>query len=131
MINPIKIGKELQQAYLNYIDANIPLPDEKYVEERTELLRKDGVLFRSPIIELVKQYKPIDTIDNVAKDLPFGKDISDFLNTGLLKSPIMVHSVALKVTSIRPLQLEKAELPMLVTELGMMILVRSLHLSNI
>ncbi len=86
MINPIKIGKELQQSYLNYIDANIPLPDEKYVEERAELLRKDGVLFRSPIIELVKQYKPIDTIDNVSKDLPFGKDISDFLNTGLLKT---------------------------------------------
>ena len=107
MINPIEIGRKLRKSYLEYIDANIPLPDEKYVEERKEILEKEGALFNSPIIELVKQYTPEEDLKTVCVKNGYSLDIAEFLNLGLLahtpnEPDIKLYSHQIKAfTSVR------------------------------
>ena len=50
--------------------------------------------------------------------------------TGLSLTPIVLQLVALKFTSFRPVQCEKAEPPMLITALGMVILVKPVQSEN-
>ena len=86
MINPVKIGRVLKEVYLNYLDTGIPLRDKCYIDERRKLYEEDGVIMQSPIIEIVNKYEGIQTISECCKENNISKDISDFLNLGLLKT---------------------------------------------
>ena len=86
MINPVKIGHELKETYLKYLDSGIPLSNQKYVEERRALLEQDGVLTQSPIIELLRKYKGVATINEICSELGISQDVAEFLNMGLLRN---------------------------------------------
>lgn len=86
MVNPVLIGEKLKKSYLRYIKAGIPLSLECYVKEREEMYQKDGVVTKSPYIEIVNKYEGKETISQFAErtKIPNGKDVAEFLNIGLL-----------------------------------------------
>lgn len=90
MENPVEIGRQLKENYLNYLDTGIPLPCDEYKQERRALYEQEGVIMQSPIIELVKKYEPYKTLYNSYTELPKGKgfdsSLAEFLNAGLLKN---------------------------------------------
>lgn len=90
MENPVEIGRQLKENYLNYLDTGIPLPCEEYKKERRALYGQEGVIMQSPIIEFVKRYAPYKTLKETYADLPVEKgydaSIAEFLNRGLLKN---------------------------------------------
>lgn len=86
MINPVKIGRDLKETYLKYLDSGIPLSNPKYVEERRALLEQNGVLMQSPIIELLRKYEGVATINEMCSELGISQDAADFLNMGLLRN---------------------------------------------
>lgn len=90
MENPVEIGRQLKENYLNYLDTGIPLPCDEYKKERRALYEQEGVIMQSPIIEFVKKYKPYKTLQDTYLDLPnekgYNPTIAEFLNRGLLKN---------------------------------------------
>lgn len=88
MKNPIKIGKELEKKYLNYVNTTIPLGNEEYENRRRELLSQTDALFKSPIIELINKYatEADEDLKTICSREGFDTDIADFLNLGLLKT---------------------------------------------
>lgn len=86
MVNPVLIGEKLKMSYLRYIKAGIPLSLECYVKEREEMYQKDGVVTKSPYIEIVNKYEGKETISQFAErtKISNGKDVAEFLNIGLL-----------------------------------------------
>ena len=90
MENPVEIGIQLKENYLNYLDTGIPLPCDEYKNERRALYEQEGVIMQSPIIEFVKKYDPYKTLKETFKELPkdkgFDSSIAEFLNEGLLKN---------------------------------------------
>jgi DEAD/DEAH box helicase domain-containing protein len=51
MTDPIQTFDELRNAYLRYFDSPFDLRFEELVQARRQLLNRDGVLFREPLIE--------------------------------------------------------------------------------
>lgn len=90
MENPVEIGKQLKENYLNYLDTGIPLPCDEYKKERRALYEQEGIIMQSPIIEFVKKYDPYKTLKETLAELPkengYKLSIADFLNQGLLKN---------------------------------------------
>lgn len=87
MKDPVEIGNKLKEAYLNYIETNIPINDEGIVTERRDLLSKEGVLIQSPIIELVHSYDSGEkTIKEICNKIHLKDDVHEFLQKGLLGS---------------------------------------------
>lgn len=85
MKNPVKIGKELYETYLNYIDTSIPLSNESYEKERHELYTygSPNSLMQSPIIELTNSYKAANAIDKICD-----KETADFITKGMFKNQV-------------------------------------------
>lgn len=90
MENPVEIGRQLKDNYLNYLDTGIPLPCDEYKKERRALYEQEGIIMQSPIIEFVKKYDPYKTLKDTYRALPkekgYDPDIADFLNKGLIKN---------------------------------------------
>ena len=86
MINPIKIGRTLKDVYLTYLYTGIPLREKCYFEERRKLYEEDGVIMQSPIIEIVNKYDGVETLSDCCKKNNLSSDISEFLNSGLLRN---------------------------------------------
>lgn len=85
MKDPVEIGSKLKEAYLNYIETNIPINDEGIANERRDLLSREGVLMQSPIIELVKSYESgKKSIEDICKDIGLKDDVHEFLQNELL-----------------------------------------------
>lgn len=51
MTNPIETFQSLKSAYLRYFDSPFDLRFEEVVQARRELLDRDGVLYREPLVE--------------------------------------------------------------------------------
>ena len=51
MTNPIETFQSLKSAYLRYLDSPFDLRFEEVVQERRQLLDRDGVLYREPLVE--------------------------------------------------------------------------------
>lgn len=89
MQDPVGIGNQLKEAYINYITTNIPILDKGIDEERRTLLNKDKVLMQSPILELVNNYPSgKDTMLSICKEV-YQEDkkaniIADFLQQSIL-----------------------------------------------
>ena len=86
MINPIRIGEQLKENYIKYIDTGIPLSNNYYSEERKKMYQEDGVLTKPPYIEIIKKYIGKENISDFVNraNIAEGKDVADFLNLGLL-----------------------------------------------
>ncbi len=82
MINPIKIGNELKNTYLKYLNTGIPLKYNSANKEREQLYNENDSIMQPTIIEFVKKYKGIKKISEIfsnKEDIPF----VNFLNQGL------------------------------------------------
>jgi DEAD/DEAH box helicase domain-containing protein len=86
MINALRIGRELQNEYIKYLNSGIKLKYESAREERTKLFEIPGTLMQSPIIEITNKYQGKKSIEEVCSDLNISKDFAAFLNDGLLYS---------------------------------------------
>ena len=86
MINPVKIGRDLKNIYLTYLDTGIPLREKCYAEERRKMYNENGVIMHSPIIEIVHKYEGVVSLSDFCKQNALSSDISTFLNRGLLKT---------------------------------------------
>lgn len=89
MQDPVGIGNQLKEAYINYITTNIPILDKGIDAERRALLNKDKVLMQSPILELVNNYPSgkdtmLSICKEVYKDEEQAKSIADFLQRSVL-----------------------------------------------
>ena len=56
MNNPIKIFKEIFDAYIKYINSGLPFNREEYNQERNALIKETGTICQPPIIEIVPKY---------------------------------------------------------------------------
>ena len=65
MENPIKIGRDLKNRYLQYIDSGMPMLCDAYRKERRDLYKEPGVIMHNPIIEFVKKYQPFKTMTSL------------------------------------------------------------------
>lgn len=86
MENPVEIGRQLKNNYLNYLDTGIPLPNDKYKEERRALYEEEGVVMQSPIIEFVKKYEGTETLTDLLRKNNLDTEIAAPINAGLLKN---------------------------------------------
>lgn len=91
MKNPVKIGKELYETYLDYLETNIPLSNPSYEAERHDLYSYGcpTSLMQAPIIELINTYPTSNTIDKI-----YDKTTADFLIKGMFKNelfPLYTH----------------------------------------
>lgn len=86
MENPVEIGRQLKNSYLNYLDTGIPLPDDAYKDERRSLYEEDGVIMQSPIIEFVRKYDGVDTLAELCEKNNLDSSVAEILNIGLLKN---------------------------------------------
>ncbi len=89
MQDPVGIGNQLKEAYINYITTNIPILDKGIDAERRALLSKDKVLMQSPILELVNSYPSgKDTMLSICKEVysdeEQAKMVADFLQRSVL-----------------------------------------------
>lgn len=85
MKNAVKLGKDLYETYLNYLETNIPLSNASYEEERHKLYEYGSPtsLMQSPIIELINSYKGVNTLDKICD-----KKTADFLIKGMFKNEV-------------------------------------------
>jgi Lhr-like helicase len=86
MENPVEIGRQLKNNYLNYLDTGIPLPNDAYRKERRSLYEEDGVIMQSPIIEFVRKYDGTETLTELCKRNNLDPSIAEILNIGLLRN---------------------------------------------
>ncbi|BCS86643.1 hypothetical protein prwr041_25360 [Prevotella herbatica] len=83
MNDPIKIYEDLKETYLKYINSAIPFFDEHYNSERRDLMSETGTICKSPIVELIPQYKGKASIDEFCCKENISNDLSEFVQCGL------------------------------------------------
>jgi ATP-dependent helicase YprA (DUF1998 family) len=86
MNNPVEIGRNLKDSYLQYIKAGIPLMEKYYEDERQKMYEEDSVIMQPPYIEIVKKYEGNKTLTEICKENHINIEVADFLNRGLLNS---------------------------------------------
>ncbi len=87
MNNPIKIYNDILQAYLKYINSGLAFFNDKYNEERNELLKETGTISQPPIIELVPKYHEKNTLREFCEKEHIAKELDDFVASGLFYNP--------------------------------------------
>lgn len=83
MNNPIKIFKEIFDAYIKYINSGLPFNREEYNQERNSLIKETGTICQPPIIEIVPKYHEKATLAEFCDKEGISKELNDFVNTGL------------------------------------------------
>lgn len=83
MNNPIKIFKEIFDAYIKYINSGLPFNREEYNQERNALIKETGTICQPPIIEIVPKYHEKATLAEFCDKEGISKELNDFVNTGL------------------------------------------------
>lgn len=86
MIDLVKIGEELKDEYLRYLDTGIKLRYESARRERRQLFEQPGVLLQPPYVEIVNKYIGTKTMKQVCNDLSLDEDFANFINAGLFYS---------------------------------------------
>lgn len=67
MTNPIKVYREISEAYLRYVDSAYWLRSEELMEERRNLLTSSDLLFTDVLIEPVIPYDATVDLDEIAQ----------------------------------------------------------------
>lgn len=86
MIDLIKVGEELRDEYLRYLDTGIKLRYEGARKERRELFEQPGMLLQPPYVEITNKYIGHKNMKEVCKNLSLDPDFADFINSGLFFS---------------------------------------------
>ena len=86
MTNPIEIFQSLKSAYLRYFDSPFDLRFEEVVRVRRQLLDRDGVLYREPLVE------PQPPYSSSGHDV--GSAIAEVLHNSRGWSPALVSELA-------------------------------------
>jgi len=83
MIDPIRIGEELRNEYIDYLDSGIKLRYESARKERRELFSGPGVLMQPPYIEIPNKYEGKETLQDVCCEMNISQEFAEFIDTGL------------------------------------------------
>ena len=86
MIDLVKIGEELREEYLRYLDTGIKLRYESAREERRRLFEQPGILLQPPFVEITNKYIGHKTMKQVCSDLSLDEEFANFVNAGLFYS---------------------------------------------
>ena len=78
-IDPIAVNEEVQEAFRRYYDDQFWLKHQRLMEERTELLKADGVMYSKPLIELVKPYPATENAEDVFAELQLSEQLGERL----------------------------------------------------
>lgn len=80
MENPYKIFGSIRDAYLRYLDSPFRLRYQALINERRELLDRDGQLYREPLYEPISPYELSGkTAIDAAAELRTNPSVGDFL----------------------------------------------------
>ena len=66
---PIEVVQHIKEAFQKYYDSQFWLKFPELMAERTALLECDGVMYSSPLIELVRPYPSTENVEHVFKEL--------------------------------------------------------------
>lgn len=83
MKDPIKIYREIRDAYLKYINSGLPFFQDEYNMEREALLNEKGTICQPPIIELVPKYHEKASLSELCQKEGLSSEINEFVNAGL------------------------------------------------
>lgn len=85
MLNdPYRIFNELRDSYLRYYESAFDLRDDLLAKERRALLKREGIVYREPYVELVPRYRSSGkTVAAGATALGLSADVSSFIGLGL------------------------------------------------
>jgi DEAD/DEAH box helicase domain-containing protein len=84
MNDPFLSFDKIKDAYLRYLDSPFRIRYDVLMQERRDLLNRDGELFREPLLELMNPYKSSGrTIAVACKELGLPVEAADFISQGL------------------------------------------------
>ena len=86
--NPVSIFKKMREGFLSYYNTQFHINDQLVSKERDQLIDSDGSLWRWPQIELLKNYKNIESTLNkknidIYSEVGINKIFHEFLNKSL------------------------------------------------
>ena len=90
--NPIVIFNKMREDFLSYYDTQFFINNKKILEERRFLVDKEGVMWKSPQLEILKNYKKVSGADNndsnieVFKQTNLDERFYNYLSTALFSS---------------------------------------------
>lgn len=82
-VNPLKLGRELREAYLKYFDTAYWLDNEHIMAERGDLLLEEGVLFADPLLEPVLRYPSTESLSQVIEEIAVDSSVGDAVGRAL------------------------------------------------
>ncbi len=88
MIDAIRIGKELREEYLGYLDTGIKIKYQSARKERKVLFETPGVLMQPPFIEITNKYTGIETLQEACSRLNLPLEFASFIEQGLFNRDI-------------------------------------------
>ncbi len=88
MIDAIKIGRELREEYLGYLDTGIKIRYQSARKERRVIFETPGVLMQPPFIEVTNKYTGNETLQEVCSRLNLPLDFASFIEQGLFSRDI-------------------------------------------
>lgn len=89
MIDAIKIGRELRDEYLGYLDTGIKIRYQSARKERKEIFETPGVLMQPPFIEVTNKYTGNETLEEVCSRLGIPLEFASFIKEGLFNRDIL------------------------------------------
>ena len=86
--NPVSIFNKMRDGFLSYYNTQFNIDDQFVSSERDELIDSDGSLWRWPQVELLKNYKNIEstlkkTNTDIYSEVGISKIFHEFLNKSL------------------------------------------------
>ena len=76
-VNPVKVAKDLRDAYLRYFDTAYWLDYPDLMEERRRLLEEDGLLFNDLLLEPVLRYMSTVSLDSIAAESDVDRSVAE------------------------------------------------------
>ena len=82
-LNPLRLARELREAYLKYYDTAYWLDNELLMAERRSLFEADGTLFADVLLEPVLRYPSTQLLDRVMDDIGVPREIGERVGRSL------------------------------------------------
>lgn len=76
-LNPLRLARELREAYLKYFDTAYWLDNDQLMSERRALLEADGTLFADVLLEPVLRYASTHPLDEVMNDIGVPRTVGE------------------------------------------------------
>ena len=82
MNDPIGVARELRSLYGKYLESAQPVRHEGLMRERADLLGREGVLHRDPLVEPVARHEEAGTLTEACRNLGLSPEFADFAARG-------------------------------------------------